>query len=167
QLREQVARLADAARAAGGDARYLKPHGALYNRIVRDAERAEVVARVAAAAGLPVMGMPGSAIERASREAGIRFVTEAFVDRAYRADGSLVPRTEPGAVLHDVAAVAARAVRLAVDGSVVAVDGSIVRVEAESLCVHGDTPGAVAMARAVRDALAEAGVDVRPMLGAP
>lgn len=167
QLREQVERLAAAAIAAGGAARYLKPHGALYNRIVRDAERAEVVAGVAAAAGLPVMGMPGSAIERAAREAGIRFVTEAFVDRAYRADGSLVPRSEPGAVLHDVSAVAARAVRLAVDGSVVAVDGSVVRVEAESLCVHGDTPGAVAMARAVREALAEAGVDVRPVLGAP
>ncbi|KQV26200.1 MULTISPECIES: LamB/YcsF family protein [unclassified Microcella] len=167
QLREQVARLAGVAAAAGGAARYLKPHGALYNRIVRDAERAEVVARVAAAAGLPVMGMPGSAIERAAREAGIRFVAEAFVDRGYRPDGSLVPRSEPGAVLHDVALVAARAVRLAVDGSVVAVDGSIVRVEAESLCVHGDTPGAVAMARAVREALAEAGVDVRPVLGAP
>ncbi len=167
QLREQAARLADAARAAGGAARYRKPHGALYNRIVRDAERAEVVAGVAAAAGLPVMGMPGSAIERASRAAGIRFVTEAFVDRAYRADGSLVPRTEPGAVLHDVSAVAARAVRLAVEGSVIAVDGAVVRVEAESLCVHGDTPGAVAMARAVRDALAEAGVDVRPVLEAP
>lgn len=167
QLREQVERLAATAAAAGGAARYLKPHGALYNRIVRDAERAEVVAGVAAAAGLPVMGMPGSAIERAARQAGIRFVTEAFVDRAYRADGSLVPRSEPGAVLHDVSMVAARAVRLAVDGAVIAVDGSVVRVEAESLCVHGDTPGAVAMARAVRDALAEAGVDVRPVLGAP
>ncbi|GAA1686823.1 5-oxoprolinase subunit PxpA [Microcella alkalica] len=165
QLREQVARLAETAAAAGGSARYLKPHGALYNRIVHDEERAEVVAGVAAIAGLSVMGMPGSAIERAALRAGIRFVTEAFVDRAYRPDGSLVPRSEPGAVLHDVAEVAARAVRLAVDGEVAAVDGSLVRIEAESLCVHGDTPGAVAMARSVRESLAAAGVDVRPVLG--
>ena len=166
QLREQVARLVGVAASVGGTARYLKPHGALYNRIVRDAERAEVVAGVAAAVGLPVMGMPGSAIERAARAAGIRFMTEAFVDRAYRPDGSLVPRSEPGAVLHDISAVAARAVRLAVDGTVIAVDGSVVRVEAESLCVHGDTPGAVAMAGTVRAALADAGVDVRPVLEA-
>lgn len=165
QLVEQVARLTAVAGEAGGAVRYLKPHGALYNRIVSDAERAEVVARVAASAGLPIMGMPGSAIERAAREAGIRFITEAFVDRAYRADGSLVPRSEPGAVLHDAAVVAARAVRLAAAGEVETIDGEVVRVEAESLCVHGDTPGAVELAGAVRRALAEAGVEVRPAVG--
>lgn len=165
QLVEQVARLTAVAGEAGGAVRYLKPHGALYNRIVSDAERAEVVARVAASAGLPIMGMAGSAIERAAREAGIRFITEAFVDRAYRADGSLVPRSEPGAVLHDAAVVAARAVRLAVAGEVETIDGEVVRVEAESLCVHGDTPGAVELAGAVRRALAESGVEVRPAVG--
>lgn len=166
QLAEQVARLVAVANEAGAAVRYLKPHGALYNRIVHDAERAEVVARVAAAAGLPIVGMPGSAIERAAREAGIRFVTEAFVDRAYRADGSLVPRSEPDSVLHAPAVVAARAVRLAMAGEVEAIDGSVVRVEAESLCVHGDTPGAVELAVAVRRALAEAGVEVQAAVGA-
>ncbi len=165
QLREQVERLAAAAADAGATLAHLKPHGALYNRIVRDAERAEVVARVAAASALPVLGMPGSAIERACREAGIPFVAEAFADRAYRPDGSLAPRSRPGAVLHDPELVAARAVRLAVAGEVEAVDGSIVRVAAESLCVHGDTPGAAALARAVREALERAGVSVRPTGG--
>lgn len=166
QLSEQVARLAGVAGEAGGAVRYLKPHGALYNRIVRDVERAEVVARVAASAGLPIMGMPGSAIERAAREAGLRFITEAFVDRAYRADGSLVPRSEPGAVLHDATLVAARAVRFAVAGEVETVDGTTLRVDAESLCLHGDTAGAVELADAVRRALARAGVEVRPAVGA-
>jgi len=95
QLHEQLDRLAAAVADAGGAIAYLKPHGALYNRIVRDAQRAGVVARVAADRALPVMGMPGSAIERACREAGIRFITEAFVDRAYQPDGSLAPRSGP------------------------------------------------------------------------
>lgn len=161
QLHEQIERLDAAAAAAGTEVRYLKPHGALYNRIVHDEEQAEVVARVAAERGLPVLGLGASAIERAASRAGVEFVVEAFADRAYRADGSLVPRAQAGAVLHDIALVAERAVRLAVDGTVATSGGSTLAVRPRSLCVHGDTPGAVEMARAVRVALAEAGVTVR------
>lgn len=147
--------------AAGGSIRYLKPHGALYNRIVADEVQADVVARVAADAGLPVLGLPGSAIERAADRLGVRFVAEAFADRGYLADGSLAPRDHPAGVLHDPAAIAERVVRLALDGEVIDVDGGLVRVEAASVCVHGDTPGAVAIATAVRAALESAGVHLR------
>jgi UPF0271 protein len=141
--------------------RYLKPHGALYNRIVVDEAQAEVVARVAADAGLPILGLPGSAVERAAERLGVRFVVEAFADRGYRPDGSLAPRDTVGAVLHDPETIAGRVVRLARDGVVEAVDGTLVRVRAASVCVHGDTPGAVAIATAVRGALERAGVEVR------
>lgn len=161
RLREQVDRLAAAAEAAGGAVRYLKPHGALYNRIVHDEQQAAVVARVAAERGLPVLGLGASAIELAAARVGVDFVVEAFIDRAYRPDGSLVPRSEPGSVVYDIALVAERAVRLAVDGTVVAHDGSTVAVRPRSLCVHGDAPGAVEVAGAVRVALADAGVTVR------
>jgi UPF0271 protein len=96
--------------------------------------------------------------------AGLSTVTEAFADRAYRPDGTLVPRSEPGAVLDDPEAVAARVVGLVLEGSLTAVDGSRVEVRADSVCVHGDSPGAVAMATAVRKALESAGVDVRPFV---
>ncbi|CAM5376823.1 LamB/YcsF family protein [Leifsonia shinshuensis] len=159
----QLAALAGIARVAGTAVRYVKPHGALYNRIVHDeAQAAAVVTAVAAFdPALPLLGLPGSAVERAAAEHGIRFVPEAFVDRGYRADGTLVPRTEPGAVLSDVTAIAARAVRMARDGVVESVDGAPVAVAADSLCVHGDTPGAVRMAEAVRRGLDEAGIAVR------
>lgn len=164
QLRAQLATLRAAAEAAGGRVRYLKPHGALYNRIVHDASRAGVVADVAASAGLPLKGMPGSAAERAAAATGIPFLAEGFADRAYRADGSLVPRSDPGAVLHDPDLIAARAVRLARDGLVESVDGHLVAVTVRSLCVHGDTPGAVAIARAVRTALLDAGLSLEPLV---
>lgn len=158
-LEEQVAALIGA---AGRPAvRYLKPHGALYNRIVVDNSQAAAVAQVAADAGLPLLGLRGSAIERAAGRAGVRFVAEAFADRGYLPDGSLAPRHHPAGVLHDPEAIAQRVVRLAIDGEVAAVDGSLVRVEAASVCVHGDTPGAVAIATAVRAALQAAGVNVR------
>lgn len=160
----QLSALAGLARVAGTAVRYVKPHGALYNRSVADEHQARAVVDAVAAFDprLALLGLTGSAVQRAADEAGVRFVGEAFVDRGYRADGTLVPRGEPGALLTDDARIAERAVRMVVDGSVTAADGSDVAVAVDSLCVHGDTPGAVAMARAVRDALAAAGVEVRP-----
>jgi UPF0271 protein len=158
----QLAALAGLARVAGTAVRYVKPHGALYNRIVADEEQARAVAEAVAAfdPALPLLGVAGSAVERAAAAAGLRFVREAFVDRGYLPDGSLVPRTQRGAVLTDVEAIAERALRLAVEGAVEAVDGTLVAVAADSLCVHGDTPGAVRMAEAVRRRLDEAGIEV-------
>ena len=154
------------ARAAGAEVGYLKPHGALYNRVVRDEEQAAAVVdavlayRRAGGRALPVLGLPGSALLAAAVAAGLPVVAEAFADRAYTPAGTLLPRTEPGAVLHDPELVVARAVRMARDGEVVAVDGTVVPVRARSLCVHGDTPGAAALAGRVREALAAAGVRV-------
>lgn len=156
----QVSALVGLAAHAGAAVRYLKPHGALYNRISVDLEVAEVVAGVARHLGLPVLGLPGSAIESACRADGVRFVVEAFADRGYLADGTLAPRGLAGALLTDPDDVAARAVRMVVDGVVVAIDGTELAVRPASLCVHGDTPGAVAIARAVRAALDSAGVEV-------
>jgi len=160
----QLGALEAFARIAGDRVRYVKPHGALYNRIVHDERQANAVVDAVAAfdPALALLGMAGSAIERAAAEAGLRFVREAFVDRGYRADGTLVPRTEPGALLSDESEIADRAVRMVTDGVVVTVDGGEVTIEADSLCVHGDTPGAVAMAVSVRGALAAAGIGVEP-----
>ncbi len=158
----QLSALAGLARVAGSSVRYVKPHGALYNRIVADEAQARAVAEAVAAfdAGLPLLGLAGSAVERASAEAGLRFVREAFVDRGYRPDGTLVPRGEPGAVLSDGEEIAERALRLVAEGRVLAAGGEDIAVEVDSLCVHGDTPGAVGMAEAVRRRLDEAGVRV-------
>jgi len=158
----QVGALTALARVARTTVRYVKPHGALYNAIVdhREQARAVVAAVVAVDPALPLLTLPGAVVAGEARAAGLRVVTEAFVDRAYTRAGTLVPRRVPGAVLHDVDAVAARAVRIAVDRTVETIDGAVVDVDAESLCVHGDTPGAVAMAAAVRAALTAAGVRV-------
>jgi 5-oxoprolinase (ATP-hydrolysing) subunit A len=160
----QLAALDGVARASGARVRYVKPHGALYNAVVtHEAQAAAVVAAVRDLdATLPVLGLPGSALLRAATDAGLRTVAEGFADRGYTPDGTLVPRREPGALVHDPAAVGARAVRMAADGRVEAVDGSTVAVEVESVCVHGDTPGAVELARAVRTALTEAGLGPAP-----
>lgn len=156
----QIGALEALARVAGTRVAYVKPHGALYNATVHhDAQARAVVAAVRAYdPSLPVLGLPGSRLLAAAEEAGLRTVREAFADRAYTPQGTLVARTEPGSVLSDPDEVAARVVRLVTDGTLVAVDGSTVRVEADSVCVHGDSPGAVAMAAAVRDALAAQGV---------
>ncbi|MGO4301113.1 LamB/YcsF family protein [Leifsonia sp. RAF41] len=160
----QLAALSGLTRVAGTAARYVKPHGALYNRIVHDERQANAVvdAVIAFDPSLALLGLAGSAVERAAGEAGLRFVREAFVDRGYRSDGTLVPRTEPGALLSDQAEIAARAVRMVTDGAVTAIDGEEVTVQVDSLCLHGDTPGAVAMALAVRAALAAADIGVEP-----
>lgn len=157
----QVSALAGLAVTAGTAVRALKPHGALYNRAAVDPVTAAVVAEVGAERGLPVLGLAGSAMQHACAAAGTPFIAEAFVDRGYRPDGTLAPRGEPGAVLTEASAVAARAVRMVREGRVEAVDGTALSVRVQSLCVHSDTPGAVAIARAVRDALLEAGVTVQ------
>jgi UPF0271 protein len=165
----QLGALAGFARAAGTAVTYLKPHGALYNAVVTDEGQAGAV--VAAVAdfdpGLAVLGLPGSALLRAAAAAGLRAVPEAFADRGYTAQGRLVPRAEPGALVTDPAAVAERAVRLVTQREVLTADGLPVAVTAESLCVHGDTPGAAAIAREVRAALERAGVTVRPFAPPP
>lgn len=143
---------------------YVKPHGALYNRIAHDRVQAAAVVRAVVAFGdetgrrLAVLGLAGTVIEQEARAAGLPFVSEAFVDRGYRPDGSLVPRDDPGALITDQAAAVQRAVGMAVDHRVTAIDGSVIDVAPDSLCVHGDTPGAVALARAVRAALLDADV---------
>lgn len=158
----QLGALEAFARVAGDQVRYLKPHGALYNALgTHEAQAAAVVdAVVRYDPGLPVLGLPGSAWLRMATEAGLRAVPEAFADRAYTADGALVPRREGVAVLLDPEEIVTRAVRLAVQGRVTAADGSPLEVPTRSLCVHGDTPGAVAIAAAVRAGLADAGVEV-------
>jgi len=158
----QLAALDGIARTEGSRVAYVKPHGALNNATVLDVGQAEgvVQAVVAYDRSLAMLAQPSSQLERLSREAGLDTVLEAFPDRAYESDGQLVSRRKDGAVLHDAAVVAARAVAFAREKQVVAHDGSLVRVAARSLCVHGDSPGAVETARSVRSALEGAGFRV-------
>ena len=158
----QIGALQGLARAAGTTVRYVKPHGALYNTIAHDERQArDVIAAIQAVdPGLSLVALAGSPLIGWARAAGLRVVAEAFADRAYRPDGALVSRREPGAVLHDPQMVAARMLRLVREGVVTAIDGSTVRIEAESICVHGDSPGAVAMARELRAVLAREGVSI-------
>jgi UPF0271 protein len=144
---EQVELLGGIAARAGVEVAYLKPHGALYNRVVEDEEQATAV--LAGSAALPVLGLPGSAILRLAEADGRKGVPEGFPDRGYTDDGRLVPRDQPGALVEGADAIAANAVEMARAG------------EVRSLCVHGDSPGAVEAAAAVRAALADAGYDVR------
>ena len=159
----QLGALEGIARAAGGRISYVKPHGALYNTIVTHQEQAQAVVDAVKAFGgdLPMLLLPGSVALAAAEAAGLRGVAEAFADRAYNPDGTLVSRREPGAVLHDEDAVAANMVWLATEGTIVARDGSTIKTSAESICLHGDTAGAVSMAAAVRRELEAAGVDIR------
>jgi UPF0271 protein len=159
----QIGALDAFARAAGTLVRYVKPHGALYNAAVHhEGQAAAVVAGVRAFGELPVLGLPGSRLLAAAEDAGLPAVLEAFADRGYTPEGTLVSRREPNALLTDTAAVVERAVRLATKGELVAVDGTVLPTRAESLCLHGDTPGAVEHARAVRAALTDAGVTLAP-----
>lgn len=158
----QIGALSALAVAAGTAVSYVKPHGALYNTIVNHEEQARAVAAAVHAVNpdLPVLGLAGSAFFGAAEAVDLRTVPEAFADRAYQPDGQLVSRREPGAVLHDVQAIADRTVAMITTGQVTAIDGSSITIEVESLCVHGDSPGAVQIAAAVRDRLAAAGVAV-------
>ncbi|GAA3192139.1 MULTISPECIES: LamB/YcsF family protein [Streptomyces] len=163
EIAYQIGALEVFARAAGARVAYVKPHGALYNRCVHDAAQAAgVVAGIRAAGGeLPVLGLPGSRLHEAARAAGLPVVEEAFADRAYTAEGTLVPRGEPGAVVEDPEEVVRRSLGIARDAAVRSHDGTPVTVRARSLCLHGDTPGAAALARRVKAELAAAGVVVR------
>ncbi|MFK0073357.1 LamB/YcsF family protein [Arthrobacter woluwensis] len=158
----QIGALQALARAEGAAVRYVKPHGALYNTIVHHEAQARAVvdAVLAVDPGLPLLVLPGSAVERIAAETGLRTVAEAFADRAYRPDGTLVPRSDPDAVLHDIDRILDHVFRL-VDGTVRAVDGTVLPVTAGSICVHGDTPGAVAMAERIHRELTARGVVIQ------
>jgi UPF0271 protein len=158
----QIGALQALARAAGTTLGYVKPHGALYNTIVTDSEQARAVANAVNAADpeLPVLGLAGSVFFTEARRLGLRTVAEAFADRAYQPDGQLVPRSDPGAVLHDPVQIAERVLSMARTGTVTAVDGSVIGIEVESICVHGDSPGAVKIAVAVRDRLRSEGIEL-------
>ncbi|GAB2821751.1 LamB/YcsF family protein [Lentzea nigeriaca] len=149
----QIGALDACARAAGTEVAYVKPHGALYNATVHHEKQAEAVVNGAKAfKDLPILGLPGSQLLKKAVAAGLRPVQEAFADRGYTPQGTLVPRSEPNALLTNTAQIIERARRL-LQGELVAVDGTVIKTQAESLCVHGDTPGAVEHARAVKDAL--------------
>lgn len=158
----QIGALAAAARVAGGSVAYVKPHGALYNALVHhEAQAAAVVAAVRSYDPyLSIFGLPGSMLLDHAVQQRLSVWREAFADRAYTSAGTLVDRREPGAVLHDADAIATRTVRLVVDRTVQTIDGSELSLEVDSVCVHGDTPGAVGIATAVRRALEDAGVTV-------
>ena len=158
----QIGALQALARAAGSELAYVKPHGALYNTIVDDREQARAVTQAVHAVDpdLPVLGLAGSVFFDEADQLGLRTVAEAFADRAYRPDGRLVSRREPGAVLHDADLIADRVSTMVTSGRVTAVDGSAIDIEVESVCVHGDSPGAVAIAGAVRRALLATGIEL-------
>ncbi|AXE84478.1 5-oxoprolinase subunit PxpA [Streptomyces sp. Go-475] len=158
----QIGALEVFARAAGARVAYVKPHGALYNRVVHDAEQAAAVVDgvLLADGALPVLGLPGSRLLELAAKAGLPVVTEAFADRAYTDAGTLVPRSQEGAVVTDPEAVVERSLGLARSGEVVSRSGTRIGVRARSLCLHGDTPGAVELARRVRERLESSGVRV-------
>lgn len=168
EIRELVIRQLDvfaaACLAAGAAFRHVKPHGALYSRSMTDAGAAESIAGAVAAfdPALAVLCMPGSELLRAAQAAGLAVAREAFLDRAYESATALVPRTTAGATIRDPSAAAERAERMVLAGVVASADGTELAVEADSLCVHGDNPGAIALLRAVRSRLETAGVTIAP-----
>jgi UPF0271 protein len=159
----QLGALAAIARAEGTSLRHVKAHGALYNMAARDTALADAIATAVRAFDpqLRLYGVAGSLMLAAGEAAGLRVASEVFADRAYERDGTLVSRLIPGAVIHDAGEVAARAVRMVRDGHVIARTGERLSLRADTICVHGDTPGAAALARSIRAALETAGVEVR------
>lgn len=166
-IADQVSTLAGIAAQAGVRLYHVKPHGALYNMAARDRTLAEAVVRGVrhAAPGCVLLGLAGSALVDAARDLGLAAAAEAFADRAYCADGSLAPRSQPGAVIDAPEQAAARVLRMLQTGTVEAISGETIPVRADSICVHGDTPGAVAMALSLREALERAGVTIRSFGG--
>lgn len=162
----QIGALQALAAAEGASVLYVKPHGGLYNAIVTHTAQAQAVVDAVASvdANLPILGLPGSEVLRLADKAGLRGVSEAFADRAYNPDGTLVSRSKPGAVLEDPGLVAEHVLRMATESAVRTIDGSILKIHAESICVHDDSPGAVAMATAVKSALGDAGVSIGSFL---
>ena len=168
QVEYQIGALLGLTAAVGGSVAYVKPHGGLYNAIVRDEAQAKVVVAAVKAVdpSLVFLGLAGSVANRVAAEAGLTVAAEAFADRSYNPDGSLVARTEPNAVLHDPQAVAARVLRLVQTGQVEAIDGSLVDVDAQSICFHGDSQGSIDMARAARELLESSDVRIAAFAGA-
>ncbi len=165
----QLGALIALASAVGGRVAYVKPHGALYNTIARDERQsADVVAAIKAIdPNLALLGLAGGVVLDVASRAGLQVAAEAFADRAYQPDGQLVSRTQEGAVLHDPAAVAERMVRLADEGVIRAIDGTDVHVDAQSICVHGDSLGSIAMAAETKRMLHDAGITIAPFASAP
>lgn len=164
----QIGALQGLARAAGTEVRYVKPHGALYNTIAHDERQALAVINAIQSidAGLPLVGLAGSRVLELAQEKGLRTIAEAFADRAYHTDGSLVSRREAGSVLHDAQHIAERMLQLITQGGVTSIEGEFTPVKADSICVHGDSPGAIEMARQIRNLLEEKGIAIRAFVGA-
>jgi UPF0271 protein len=162
----QIGALAGIAAAQGVRLTHVKPHGALYNMAARDMNLADAIARAIATvdSSLKLFGLPGSKSLEAAQQRHVQAVSEAFADRAYRRDGSLVPRHEPGAVIQDEEVVVSRAVSIARERTVIAADGTPVPLDVQTICVHGDTPGAAALASRIRTALSDAGIQLRAPL---
>lgn len=160
----QIGALQGLATTVGAKVSYVKPHGALYNRIAVDpVQGAAVIEAIKSIdSSLALVGLANAPIITQARAAGLRVISEAYADRAYTKEGRLVSRRERGAVLHDAALIAERMVRLALQGTVEAIDGSVIEVEMQSICVHGDNPGAVAIAKEIRRRLEAEGVVVAP-----
>ncbi|MBD8483233.1 MULTISPECIES: LamB/YcsF family protein [Pseudomonas] len=163
----QIGALQGLAQAAGTRVSYVKPHGALYNTIAHDRRQglAVIAAIRAVDPGLVLVALAGSSLIELAREEGLTCVAEAFADRAYTPEGTLVSRREPGAVLHDPQLIGQRMLRLVEEGTLEAIDGSITRIQADSICVHGDSPAAVAMARELRRVLEQANMQLQPFAG--
>jgi len=161
----QIGALAAIARSEGARLRHVKPHGALYNMAVRDRGLADAIARAVVSfdPSLILFALPGSALIRAGEACGLRIAPEGFADRTYEPDGSLTPRSRAGAVIHDPRTVVKRAVRMAVEGTVLATDGSELAMRVDTICTHGDTPGAQELTRALRTGLERAGVAIVPV----
>ncbi|MER9474935.1 5-oxoprolinase subunit PxpA [Mesorhizobium sp. M0520] len=162
----QIGALQGLARAAGTAVRYVKPHGALYNTIAHDARQAvDVIEAINAIdPSLALMALAGAPIVEQARAAGLKVVCEAFADRAYNADGSLVSRRSPGSVILDPNAIAERTLHMILEERITAIDGTEIALEAQSICIHGDTPAAVAIARTLRDMLFNRGVELKPFV---
>ena len=162
----QLGALMGLASAVGANVRYVKPHGALYNRIARDAEIAEIVVAAVRAVDpkLVFLGLAGGVSIEVAEHRGLTAAREAFADRAYESDGSLRSRKLEGSVLHDANLVAERMLQLVERGTITAIDGTEIHLEADSICVHGDSPGSVQMASAVRQQLTDAGVSIEPFV---
>ena len=163
----QIGALAAIAQSEGVRQRHVKPHGALYTMAAADRALADAIARAIAAfdGSLILFGLPASALIAAAEAAGLSTASEGFADRAYEPDGSLTPRSRPGAVIHETEFVVERAVRLAVAGTIDAVDGSVLTLPVDTICIHGDTPGAAVLARAVRAGLERVGIAIAPAAG--
>ena len=158
----QIGALAGIAATEGLRLQHVKAHGALYNMAVREPPLADAIAKATASVdrSLILLGLPGSQLVLAGRRAGLRTASEAFADRAYQPNGELVPRSQSGAVIEEADTVVSRAIMMAREHVVIAIDGTRVPIDVDTICVHGDTPGAAALARRIREALTQAGVDV-------